>query len=191
MPGLRCPNCGFQTIEGPVAMTEFRKRLADAYRHAVGWVTGAEIVAHRKAREFTQEDFANEEPRVGIASVKRWELGYIQDKRSNDILVLKLRPAVQQLSACNIFVSSGSTVQQCVSASGTHSVSGTQHVIALGTVTVSVADRGASMRKYMQDLAAQCHECRQTGVGQEVLLEPVATTIPPHLAALLLRGEHA
>src|SRR4051794_39628181 len=68
MQGLRCPNCGFQTIEGAPAMTEFRKLVADEHRRAIGYVTGAEMVAHRAARGLTQEAFANEEPKVGLAS---------------------------------------------------------------------------------------------------------------------------
>jgi putative zinc finger/helix-turn-helix YgiT family protein len=83
--GLRCPNCGFETIEGE-DMPEYGRLLADAYRRTHGLLTSDEIRALRKARGMSQAQFA-EWLGVGEASIKRWEMGKIQDPRNNDRIV--------------------------------------------------------------------------------------------------------
>src|SRR2546423_7169551 len=85
MPGLQCPNCGYKTIEGP-DMAEFGRLLADQYRVKHGLLPSDEIRARRKRLEMNQQQFADFLG-FGVASVKRWELGKIQDARSNAIIV--------------------------------------------------------------------------------------------------------
>jgi len=83
--GLICPNCGFVTIEG-AQMPEFRRLLADEYRKNHGLLTSTEIRGIRDRLGMSQEAFAKHVG-VGVASIKRWEWGKIQDAHHNDLLV--------------------------------------------------------------------------------------------------------
>src|ERR1700739_1172276 len=76
MRGLKCPNCGYQTVEGS-DLQEYGRLLADRYRSTHGLLTSDEIRARRKQLGMSQEAFAKY-LEVGVASVKRWELGKIQ-----------------------------------------------------------------------------------------------------------------
>lgn len=79
MEALVCDSCGHVALEGADAQ-EFMRLLADAYRQAHGLLTSREI---RNIRgRLSQQRFADELG-VGVASIKRWELGMIQDRRSN------------------------------------------------------------------------------------------------------------
>lgn len=83
--GLKCPICGYETIEG-ARMAEFRRLVADEYRKEHGLLTSTQIRSLRKSLGMNQEEFAGHLG-VGIASVKRWEMGKIQDRRSNDCII--------------------------------------------------------------------------------------------------------
>jgi|ERR1017187_1624535 putative zinc finger/helix-turn-helix YgiT family protein len=84
---LVCPNCGFKTI--PAAkMGEFALRVADAYREKHGLLTSSHIKDRRRDLGMSQQQFAMYLG-VGSSSVKRWELGWIQDKAMNDLILLK------------------------------------------------------------------------------------------------------
>ncbi len=85
MEGLKCPSCGYKTIEGS-KMAEFGRLLADRYREDHGLLTSVEIRSLRKQLGMTQEEFASHVG-VGVASVKRWEMGKIQDRRSNECII--------------------------------------------------------------------------------------------------------
>jgi putative zinc finger/helix-turn-helix YgiT family protein len=85
MPGLACPNCGFQTIKG-TEMAEFGRLLADQYRAKHGLLTSEQIWSRRTRLGMTQDAFARYLG-VGVASVKRWEMGKIQDQRNNDLIL--------------------------------------------------------------------------------------------------------
>jgi len=99
---LVCPKCGFSTIPKE-KMGEFSARVADAYRQKHGLLTSGQIKDCRADLGMTQQQFANYIG-VGVASVKRWELGQLQDEAMNELIMLKtnLRAAednVAQLSA--------------------------------------------------------------------------------------------
>jgi putative zinc finger/helix-turn-helix YgiT family protein len=79
-----CPECGIEADDLNLAAAN-QKALSDAYRKAVGLLTGKQIVAGRKKLTWTQEDLANA-ANVGIASIKRWETGQIQTRPMNDVL---------------------------------------------------------------------------------------------------------
>jgi len=64
-------------------MPEYMRKIADAYRRDHGLHTSDEIRAIRG--KLTQQRFADALG-VGVASVKRWELGLVQD-RGNDRLI--------------------------------------------------------------------------------------------------------
>jgi len=84
---LVCPHCGFRTVPTE-KMAEFALRVADAYRLKHGLLTSSQIKDRRLDLGMTQQQFASYLG-VGSSSVKRWELGYIQDKAMNDLIVLK------------------------------------------------------------------------------------------------------
>jgi putative zinc finger/helix-turn-helix YgiT family protein len=84
---LVCPNCGFKTI--PVEkMGEFALRVSDAYREKHQLLTSGQIKDRRLDLGMSQQQFASYLG-VGSSSVKRWELGQIQDKAMNNLMVLK------------------------------------------------------------------------------------------------------
>jgi putative zinc finger/helix-turn-helix YgiT family protein len=85
MTGLECPQCGYATIEG-ASMAEFQRLLADKYRAKHGLLTSKQIRARRQHLGMNQAEFA-EHLEVGIASVKRWEMGRIQDEKSNKLII--------------------------------------------------------------------------------------------------------
>jgi putative zinc finger/helix-turn-helix YgiT family protein len=77
MNGLVCLHCGYRTIKGP-DMPEFGRLLADKYRAAHGLLTSDQIRERRLRLGLSQQAFADYLKR-GVASVKRWELGRIQE----------------------------------------------------------------------------------------------------------------
>ncbi|SPF49391.1 hypothetical protein SBA4_4050005 [Candidatus Sulfopaludibacter sp. SbA4] len=84
---LVCPNCGFKTM--PVErMGEFALRVADAYREKHDLLTSGQIRERRLDLGMSQQQFANYLG-VGSSSIKRWELGQIQDRAMNTLMVLK------------------------------------------------------------------------------------------------------
>lgn len=87
MPGLTCPNCGYTTIPGS-AMPEYMRLVADAYRKKVGLLTSLEIRSRRKLLGMSQDDFADYLG-VGKASVRRWELGQVQEQAMDNLMRLK------------------------------------------------------------------------------------------------------
>jgi len=92
---LVCPSCGFKTIRGS-DMTEYMKLAADTYRRKGGLLTSEEIRSRRQFLGMSQEKFASY-LEVGTASIKRWELGQIQDKGMDHLirLVTSLEEAKQ------------------------------------------------------------------------------------------------
>jgi putative zinc finger/helix-turn-helix YgiT family protein len=84
---LVCPNCGFKTLPTE-KMGEFALRVADAYRQKHGLLTSSQIKDRRLDLGMSQQQFASYLG-VGSSSVKRWELGCIQDNAMNDLILLK------------------------------------------------------------------------------------------------------
>ncbi len=83
MLALVCDACGHITLEGRDTQ-EFMRRVADTYRREHGLMTSDDI---RNLRgRMSQQSFAHALG-LGVASIKRWELGLIQDKKSNKVLV--------------------------------------------------------------------------------------------------------
>lgn len=90
MEGLKCDQCGFQTIDS-VQSSEFTRLVSDAYREKHGLLTSAEVRARRAQLGMTQQQFSDYLG-TGIASVKRWEVGQIQDKAMDELIRLKTDP---------------------------------------------------------------------------------------------------
>ena len=76
-PALVCPKCGYKTISAGQVQT-FMRLLADQFREKHGLLTSEEIKRMRKEMGWTQADLAMKTG-AGSASIKRWELGKIQD----------------------------------------------------------------------------------------------------------------
>jgi len=79
-----CPVCKIKVDDLTRAGTN-QRAISDAYRKAVGLLTGEEIVKGRKERGWTQEQLANA-MNVSVISIKRWENGQIQTKVMDDNL---------------------------------------------------------------------------------------------------------
>ncbi|MBZ5591263.1 MAG: type II toxin-antitoxin system MqsA family antitoxin [Acidobacteriia bacterium] len=84
MRGLQCPRCGYKTIEGS-DMPEFGRLLADQYRAEHGLLTSEELRARRKRLGLSQREFALHVG-VGLATIKRAEMGKIQDGRTDEAI---------------------------------------------------------------------------------------------------------
>ncbi len=79
-----CPVCGM-TASNIEAAGQVQRQLADAYRAKKNRLTGDEIRSLRQAKNLTQLALA-EKMGVGIASIKRWELGNIQSSSMDNLL---------------------------------------------------------------------------------------------------------
>jgi len=90
MMGYRCDKCGFQTVDSKQS-AQLTQLVSDAYRRAHQLLTGKEIRNRRSRLGMTQKSFADYIG-VGIASVKRWELGQIQDRAMDQLIRLKTDP---------------------------------------------------------------------------------------------------
>ncbi len=87
---LVCGHCGFQMI--PNDLIAEHGRLTDrAYREAAGLLSPEEIRAARERLKMSQHEFACYLG-VGEASVKRWELGALQEKSSDNLIRLTTNP---------------------------------------------------------------------------------------------------
>lgn len=98
--GMVCPQCGFKTL-GPDQMDDFRLQLSEGYRKKQGLLTSKEIVDYRNRLDMTQEEFADYLG-VGIASLKRWELGKIQDPSSDKLIRLCADPDFAERNAVDV-----------------------------------------------------------------------------------------
>lgn len=85
--GRQCTQCGHQIVAGR-HMSEFMQKLGDAYRVSKGLLTSAEIRRQRESLGMSQTEFADYLG-VGVAGVKRWELGDIQNKAVDELIRLK------------------------------------------------------------------------------------------------------
>ncbi len=88
--GLRCDHCGFATIDSEQSAV-FTRLISDEYRKANGLLTGPEIRACRAQLNMNQQQFSDYLG-TGIASVKRWEAGQVQDKAMDELIRLKTDP---------------------------------------------------------------------------------------------------
>jgi putative zinc finger/helix-turn-helix YgiT family protein len=85
VPCLECPNCSYRTIKGN-EIAEFMRLASDAYRQKHSLLTSEEIRKRRSSLNMSQAAFANYLGGVGSASVKRWEMGKVQDKAMDKLI---------------------------------------------------------------------------------------------------------
>ena len=91
IPGLKCDQCGFETVDSEQSAT-LTQLISDAYRERHGLLSSAEIRARRLQLRMTQQQFS-EHLGAGVASVKRWEAGQIQENAMDQLIRLKTDPA--------------------------------------------------------------------------------------------------
>jgi putative zinc finger/helix-turn-helix YgiT family protein len=91
-----CPVCGM-TASDVKAAGQVQRQIADAYRAKMNLLTGDKIRSLRQAKNLTQDTLA-EEMGVGVASIKRWELGNIQSSSMDNLL----RSYLEKKSVCSI-----------------------------------------------------------------------------------------
>lgn len=82
-----CSSCGYTIIEGSEAPKVMRQ-LADLYREDEKLLTSVEIQSRRSKLRMTQQEFADY-LKVGVASVKRWEYGQVQERAMDELIRLK------------------------------------------------------------------------------------------------------
>ena len=98
--GMVCPQCGFKTLNSS-QMDDFRLQLSETYRKKHDLLTSEEIIEYRGRLNKTQEEFADYLG-VGVASLKRWELGKIQDPSSDKLMRLCSDPDFAERNAVEI-----------------------------------------------------------------------------------------
>jgi putative zinc finger/helix-turn-helix YgiT family protein len=91
---LVCSHCKFQVIP-PDLLNKHAQLVDEGYRKAAGLLSAESIRAARTSLGLNQLQFA-EYLGVGEASVKRWELGALQDKSSDYLMRLKTDPEYAQ-----------------------------------------------------------------------------------------------
>jgi putative zinc finger/helix-turn-helix YgiT family protein len=89
--GFACPACGFRVVDMK-HMAGYGRRVSDEYRRSEGLLTSDEVRAAREGLAMSQDAFADYLG-VGIASVKRWELGQIQERSMDKLIRLMTDPA--------------------------------------------------------------------------------------------------
>lgn len=90
VPGLACSHCGFNTVDSDQSLA-LTKAVSDAYRTANGLLTGVQIVEYRNQLGMNQQAFADYLG-TGVASVKRWEAGKVQDRAMDQLIRVKADP---------------------------------------------------------------------------------------------------
>lgn len=93
---MACAHCGWQTMTDAQADV-LNSKVADAYRRKHNLLTSAEIRNARERFGLSQHAFACRLS-VGVASLKRWETGFVQDK-SSDVLI---RMKVNQITEAGV-----------------------------------------------------------------------------------------
>jgi len=82
-----CDRCGFQVLTEEQS-AGYTAAISDAYRRKHGLLTSEELREARKQLGLSQVQFAKY-LKVGVASVKRWEAGLIQDQVLDELIRLK------------------------------------------------------------------------------------------------------
>ncbi|MEN3944221.1 type II TA system antitoxin MqsA family protein [Prosthecobacter sp. SYSU 5D2] len=89
-----CSQCGFAILTD-AQIEGLRKSTLKAYQEHAGLMTGGEIIAARKQKGWSQADLAAQTG-LGIASIKRWELGLLVQTEANDQALRRaLTPALE------------------------------------------------------------------------------------------------
>lgn len=167
VPGMRCDSCGYESIN-VTQVAEYNRRVADAYRKHEGLLTSAEVRAARERLEMSQQEFADYIG-VGVASVKRWEWGQVQERSMDKLLRFLTDPDEAERVARR--------VRKLVSPN-TEVVAAPVHVdttAAMWQALVSVAGSRTPAAFQFHD-AWKCHKEATTGLV--TLLQPIGRSLP-------------
>lgn len=177
MRGLRCPNCGYETIEGSDT-PQFRKLLSEEYKKANKLLTAAELVELRSQLKMNQDQFA-EFAGVGLASLKRWELGKIQERASDDRIRQRVRARFPNSERVAFY-------------SLVNTVVGKGYDLLSSTLVIACQSRPTTpdIRRYIDNVAELCPHCKETAKIVDPFLYHPSTTVPAHLASLFLGRSH-
>jgi len=132
-----CSGCGYTTLHAS-QIDAFTTKLADAHRAKHGLLTSGQIRAVRTRLGMSQEEFAKY-LNVGVASVKRWELGKAQDKSSDELIRLKSNEARAKENVAVILFNQGGEADEF---SGDRCFS----IIKLGQVALFFLQQAAGKR---------------------------------------------
>jgi putative zinc finger/helix-turn-helix YgiT family protein len=182
MLGLKCPYCGYETVDG-AAMPEYARQLADKYRAAHGLLTSDDIRTRRQRLDMNQQEFADYLG-VGVASIKRWEMGKIQDPRNNALIVEKTTEPVLssvQMYTMHSAASSGSTM--CALGNGGQ---------IIYSVTVEACLNPNLIDGYFDatpERPIYRSQCNERGWTFMTINSPTYQTVPPHIAWFFRKKE--
>jgi putative zinc finger/helix-turn-helix YgiT family protein len=95
-----CLNCGQEFLNDEQANV-LRKKTVDQYRLLNGLLTSVQIKSYRDNLKMSQATFADYLG-VGVASVKRWETYFVQDKSQDDLLRIKCDPDFADINALEV-----------------------------------------------------------------------------------------
>ena len=84
---MLCNRCGFQVLTDEQS-DAYTIASADAYREKHGLLTSRELKEIRSRLGMSQQSFARF-LKVGVASVKRWEAGMVQDEAMDELIKVK------------------------------------------------------------------------------------------------------
>jgi putative zinc finger/helix-turn-helix YgiT family protein len=106
-----CSHCGFRILTD-AQIDSLRKATIKAYQEEAELLTAQEITAARKKMEWSQADLA-EHTGLGIASIKRWELGLMVQTDANDSVLRRALAPAQDGAFCFLRLHMGVFRVQC------------------------------------------------------------------------------
>lgn len=95
-----CDECGSEQFTDDQA-NAVRRLTVDAYKKEEKLLTSEEVRKYREELGMSQVQFA-EYLGVGVASVKRWETYFIQEKSQDDLIRIKCDPEFAQVNAMKV-----------------------------------------------------------------------------------------
>lgn len=97
---MTCDKCGFHQFTDEQA-NMLRKATIDTYKKKEGLLTSDEIRNYRDNLDMSQVQFATYLG-VGVASIKRWETYFVQEKSQDDLIRIKCDPESAQHNALEV-----------------------------------------------------------------------------------------
>ncbi len=95
-----CSHCEYALVEGS-DLPEVMPKLADAYRLDHGLLTSNDIKQRRAALAMSQSRFATWLG-VGVATVKRIEMGQVQDSSTDQLIRIRTDPHAARQNAVEV-----------------------------------------------------------------------------------------
>ncbi len=96
-----CDSCGFEQLSDEQA-NNLKKATADEYRKKYFLLTSGEIRNLRESLDMSQSQFS-EYLGVGVASIKRWETYFVQEKSQDDLIRMKCDSSWAERNALQVY----------------------------------------------------------------------------------------